>query len=128
MIFRLRYYRKVLEESSHTCREGIFHIYIVMYRENTTVVKVKYNLWYKNLDYRPHSVYSESWLVRFLFSAGTIFFSHNNLARTVFFSQFQLSFIKPNDAYAIILISARSRSSRDHEIADWFEGLGRRRG
>ena len=27
-------------------------------------------------------------LVRFLFSAGTVFFSHNNSDRTVFFSQF----------------------------------------
>jgi len=28
------------------------------------------------------------WLVRLVFSAGTIFFSHNNSAETVFFSQF----------------------------------------
>ena len=32
------------------------------------------------------------------FSAGTIFFSHNNSARTVFFSQFQLSFRPANGA------------------------------
>jgi len=30
-------------------------------------------------------------LVRLLFSAGTVFFSHNNSAGTVFFSQFQPS-------------------------------------
>ena len=29
------------------------------------------------------------WLVRLVFSAGTVFFSHNNSAGTMFFSQFQ---------------------------------------
>jgi len=32
------------------------------------------------------------------FSAGKVFFSHNNSARTVFFSQFQPKFCQPNRA------------------------------
>jgi len=38
------------------------------------------------------------WLVRFLFLAGTVFFSYDISARTVFFSHFQPSFNKPNRA------------------------------
>ena len=34
--------------------------------------------------------------IRLVFSAGTVFFSHNNSARTVFFSQFQPRFIPAN--------------------------------
>ena len=37
-------------------------------------------------------------LVQLLFSAGTVFFSHNNSAGTVFFSQFQSSFRPANGA------------------------------
>ena len=37
-------------------------------------------------------------LVRLLFSAGTVFSSHDNSAGTVFFSQFQPSFRPPNGA------------------------------
>ncbi|XP_066397823.1 tyrosyl-DNA phosphodiesterase 1-like isoform X3 [Miscanthus floridulus] len=37
-------------------------------------------------------------LVRLLFSVGTVFFSHNNSAGTVFFSQFQPSFRPANGA------------------------------
>ena len=36
------------------------------------------------------------WLVQLIFSAGRVFFSHNNSARTVFFSQFQPRFSEPN--------------------------------
>jgi len=39
--------------------------------------------------------------VRLLFSAGTVFFSHNNSAGTVFFSQFQPSFRPANGALAL---------------------------
>ena len=46
-------------------------------------------------------------LVRFIFSARTVFFSHNSSARTVFFSQFQLRFSKPNGASRLLLESAR---------------------
>ena len=42
-------------------------------------------------------------LVRLLFSAGTVFFSHNNSARTVFFSQFQPKFCQPNGANGLAL-------------------------
>ena len=38
------------------------------------------------------------WLVRLVFSAGTVFFSHNNSAGTVFFSQFQPKFRPANGA------------------------------
>ena len=38
-------------------------------------------------------------LVRLVFSAGTVFFSHNNSAGTVFFSQFQPKFRPANGAY-----------------------------
>ena len=38
-------------------------------------------------------------LVRLLFSAGTVFFSHNNSAETVFFSQFQPRFRPANGAF-----------------------------
>ena len=37
-------------------------------------------------------------LVWLLFSAGTVFFSHNNSAGTMFFSQFQPKFCQPNGA------------------------------
>ena len=39
---------------------------------------------------------------RLVFSAGTVFFSHNNSA---FFSQFQRSFSKPNGAYGLVVFS-----------------------
>ena len=42
---------------------------------------------------------------RLVFSTGTVFFSHNNPARTVFFSQFQPSFSKPNGAYGLVVFS-----------------------
>jgi len=38
-----------------------------------------------------NSSYLKNRLVRLLFSAGTVFFSHNNLALAYFFSQFQPS-------------------------------------
>ena len=40
-------------------------------------------------------------LVQLLFSVGTLFFSHNNSAGTIFFSQFQPNFSKPNGAINI---------------------------
>ena len=42
------------------------------------------------------------WLVQLIFSAGRVFFSHNNSARTVFFSQFQPNFSKPNGAKDVV--------------------------
>ena len=47
---------------------------------------------------RPHSSYLIFGLFGLFFSAGTVFFSYNNSARTVFFSQFQSKFSKPNGA------------------------------
>jgi len=41
-------------------------------------------------------------LVRLFFSVGTVFFSHNNSAGTVFFSQFQSKFCQPNGYHATI--------------------------
>ena len=40
--------------------------------------------------------------IRLIFSAGTMFFSHNNSARTVFFSQFQPKFRPANGAYGCV--------------------------
>jgi len=47
--------------------------------------------------------YSISGLFGFFFSAGTVFFSRNISARTVFFSQFQPRFSKPNGAKNMVL-------------------------
>ena len=48
--------------------------------------------------HRLRSAHPETDLFGLFFSAGIIFFSHNNLARTVFFNQFQPRFSKPNGA------------------------------
>jgi len=53
-------------------------------------------------------------LVRLVFSAGTVFFSHNNSARTVFFSQFQPSFSKSNgDVSCCIFFKLPGRRGRE---------------
>ena len=49
--------------------------------------------------------------VRLFFSAETVFFSHNILAKTVFFSQFQLRFSKPNVAFVNCTVTFHARSS-----------------
>jgi hypothetical protein len=45
LIFHLRYHRKVRDESPRIHRGGAFHIY--------NDLQVKYNIWYKDLDYLP---------------------------------------------------------------------------
>ena len=51
----------------------------------------QYIILHKRDSNMPRLAYLIIWLIWLLFSAGTIFFSHNNSARTVFFNQFQPS-------------------------------------
>ena len=40
------------------------------------------------IDFKPRSAYPENDTIQLVFSAGTVFFSHKNLARTVFSASF----------------------------------------
>ena len=60
-------------------------------------------------------------LVRLVFSARTVFFSHNNSARTVFFNQFQPSFSEPNGA--TWLVSASTSADKFPQTANWNQIL-----
>ena len=70
-------------------------------------------------DYGPVSLTLYSTCLPFL--AETVFFSHNNSARTVFFNQFQSKFCQPNGAYEkttttnIYLLLALTNGSQEHE-------------
>ena len=46
----------------------------------------------------PKALFNLPYIIRLLFSVGTVFFSHNNSAGTVFFSQFQPKFRPTNGA------------------------------
>jgi len=47
-----------------------------------------FSSWYSTNTFRPRSAYFIIRTIQLVFSAGTVFFSHNNSARTMFFSQF----------------------------------------
>ena len=56
-----------------------FHPWILFHQH----VDLRKHAWFVPLFGLPHI-----WLIRFLFSAGTVFFSHNNSGRTVFSGSF----------------------------------------
>ena len=69
----------------------------------------------------PRSAYPETGFIRLVFSAGTVFFSHNNLTRIVFFSQFQSSFVPANGANnyarteALWLVSSKEKEKKERD-------------
>ena len=66
------------------------------------------------------------WLLRLVFLVGTVFFSHNNSAGTVFFSQFQPKFRPANGARVYFrLLSGHKFCSPSAAILDTLEDTGR---
>ena len=61
----------------------------------------------KHINSAPFG-WPRSRLVRLVFSAGTVFFSHSNSVRTIFFNQFQPSFSKSNGASMLCTFASSS--------------------
>ena len=58
---------------------------------------------------------SSIWLIRLVFLVRIVFFSHNNLTRTIFFSQFQPKFRPANEARTVIGILCTAPSVEGEE-------------